>query len=248
MLTPQDLQGVYFEKARFGGYSMQSVDAFLEPLMNDYVTIYKENTVLKSKMRLLVERLEAYRGKEAEMRQAIADTQKTCDDMIAQAERRCAELAASAEVKAQPQPQAVPVVDTTAQDKLRELTENVQAYIGAAEEGIRQQQACLDMLKNLSVDVPAEPEPAPAVNKAYDFDSEADEPPMIVPEPQPVPDMPDAQEDIATEIEQSVEKIMENVPTPPEEMAKTKVMPAVDFGREDKFSDLQFGKNYDPTL
>ena len=65
MLTPQDLQEVSFEKAKIGGYVMQSVDEFLEPLMDDYVTLYKENAVLKSKMRLLVERLESYRANEA---------------------------------------------------------------------------------------------------------------------------------------------------------------------------------------
>ena len=55
MLTPQDLQEVSFEKAKIGGYVMKSVDEFLEPLMDDYVALYKENAVLKSKMRLLVE-------------------------------------------------------------------------------------------------------------------------------------------------------------------------------------------------
>ena len=100
MLTPQDLQEVYFEKARFGGYQMQSVDEFLEKLMNDYLALYKENAVLKSKMRLLVERLEAYRGKEAEMKQALAGAQATCDEMIAKAERQCADMLANAEAGA----------------------------------------------------------------------------------------------------------------------------------------------------
>ena len=32
MLTPQQIQEVSFEKALFGGYDMDSVDEFLEPL------------------------------------------------------------------------------------------------------------------------------------------------------------------------------------------------------------------------
>ena len=87
MLTPQDLQEVAFEKAKIGGYVMKSVDEFLEPLMEDYVTLYKENAVLKSKMRLLVERLESYRSNEANMKAAMEQTQKTCDAMIEEAER-----------------------------------------------------------------------------------------------------------------------------------------------------------------
>ena len=57
MLTPQQIQDISFEKALFGGYDMDSVDDILEPLTEDYVTLYKENSVLKSKMRILVEKL-----------------------------------------------------------------------------------------------------------------------------------------------------------------------------------------------
>ena len=50
MLTPQQIQDISFEKALFGGYDMDSVDDILEPLTEDYVTLYKENSVMKSKM------------------------------------------------------------------------------------------------------------------------------------------------------------------------------------------------------
>ena len=46
MLTPQDLQEVGFQTAKFGGYAKAEVDAFLEPLMDDYVALYKENAVV----------------------------------------------------------------------------------------------------------------------------------------------------------------------------------------------------------
>ena len=72
MLTPQQIQDISFEKALFGGYDMDSVDDILEPLTEDYVTLYKENSVLKSKMRILVEKLEEYRKQEASMQNAHA--------------------------------------------------------------------------------------------------------------------------------------------------------------------------------
>ena len=87
MLTPQDLQEVSFEKAKIGGYVMKSVDEFLEPLMDDYITLYKENAVLKSKMRLLVERLESYRANEAEMKAAAEKARKERDEIVAEARR-----------------------------------------------------------------------------------------------------------------------------------------------------------------
>ena len=50
MFTPQEIQEQTFSKAVFGGYDMQQVDDFLEPLTEDYIALYKENSVLKSKM------------------------------------------------------------------------------------------------------------------------------------------------------------------------------------------------------
>ena len=67
MFTPQQIEQVSFGKATFGGYNMDDVDAFLEPLTEDYVTLYKENALLKSKMRVLVGKLEEYRKNEAAM-------------------------------------------------------------------------------------------------------------------------------------------------------------------------------------
>ena len=61
MFTPQQIEEISFNRAKFGGYDMASVDAFLEPLTNDYVTLYKENALLKSKMRVLVEKMEELR-------------------------------------------------------------------------------------------------------------------------------------------------------------------------------------------
>ena len=59
MFTPQQNEQIAFSKAGFGkpGYDMQEIDEFLEPLTEDYVTLYKENALLKSKMRVLVGKL-----------------------------------------------------------------------------------------------------------------------------------------------------------------------------------------------
>ena len=97
MLTPQQIQEISFEKAVFGGYDMGSVDDFLEPLTEDYITLYKENSVLKSKMRILVEKLEEYRRQEGSMQNALMAAQKTCDQMIAETEKKCAKLLREAE-------------------------------------------------------------------------------------------------------------------------------------------------------
>ena len=96
MFTPQQIDQISFGKATFGGYDMQDVDEFLEPLTEDYVTLYKENALLKSKMRVLVGKLEEYRKNEASMKDAIVNAQKTCDKMVRDAEVKAAQMLSSA--------------------------------------------------------------------------------------------------------------------------------------------------------
>ena len=71
MLTPQDIQNQEFAKAVFGGYDMAAVDDFLEQLAADYTALYKDNMVLKGKLKVLVEKVEEYRSTEDAMRMAL---------------------------------------------------------------------------------------------------------------------------------------------------------------------------------
>ena len=100
MFTPQQIEQISFGKATFGGYDMQDVDEFLEPLTEDYVTLYKENALLKSKMRVLVGKLEEYRKNEASMKDAMVNAQKTCDMMVREAEQKCAQMLGEASANA----------------------------------------------------------------------------------------------------------------------------------------------------
>jgi len=96
MFTPQQIEQIAFGRATFGGYDMKDVDEFLEPLTEDYVTLYKENALLKSKMRVLVGKLEEYRKNEASMKDAIANAQRTCDKMIRDAEIKASQMLSTA--------------------------------------------------------------------------------------------------------------------------------------------------------
>ena len=98
MFTPQQIEQISFSRATFGGYDMQAVDEFLEPLTEDYITLYKENALLKSKMRVLVGKLEEYRNNEASMKEAIVNAQKTCDMMVKDAEAKCTQMLNEANV------------------------------------------------------------------------------------------------------------------------------------------------------
>jgi cell division initiation protein len=100
MITPQELDQISFGKQTFGGYDMQQVDDLLGRLLDDYVALYKENALLKSKMRVLVSKLEDYRKNEASMKEALAETQQNCDQMLKDTEAKCAQMLETANAEA----------------------------------------------------------------------------------------------------------------------------------------------------
>lgn len=240
MLTPQDLQEVSFEKAKIGGYVMKSVDEFLEPLMDDYVALYKENAVLKSKMRLLVERLESYRAEEANMKAAAERAQKKADELMEQARRRGDEILAQANREAKSVSHDADAAVVAEGDKLRRAKEFTAEFVQAVEAQIARQQQALEALKSL--DLPAAKQTAKPARKAYDYEAEQD-----APKSEPKPERTDNAEDIAAQIEQSVASITGDTPRPKADPnAATRVMPALDERTTAKFANLKFGKNYQP--
>lgn len=92
MLTPQELQNKKFEKAVFGGYDMSQVDDFLDSIIGDYTDIYKENITLKSKMKVLVDKIEEYRSVDDEIRKMLYTAQTKSKEMIANAEKEANDI------------------------------------------------------------------------------------------------------------------------------------------------------------
>lgn len=238
MITPQDIEAISFDKAVFGGYDMQSVDEVLEPLTQDYLTLYKENAVLKSKMRLLVEKLEEYRATEEKLKAAEAEAQKKCDDMIAEAERRCAAMAADAQAKAESTSRSSDAAVNGEKERLNRAKAATKEFIATVEGNIQKQLEVLGSLKLMDLETqPVAPVRHEPVRKAYDYETEKDDP-----RPAPAAES-ESTEQIADEIEQNVGRLV-GVPQADE---PTKVIPTIRPERQDLFENLQFGPNYDPT-
>ena len=96
MLTPQNFREKTFEKAIFGGYDMGAVDDFLDEAANDYAAIAKENMVLKSKMKVLVDKIEDYRATEDSMRLTLLSAQKLSLQIEEDARKKADDALASA--------------------------------------------------------------------------------------------------------------------------------------------------------
>jgi len=101
MLTPQEITEKVFVKAVFGGYDMTGVDDFLEVLSADYAALYKENAILKSKLKVLVEKVEEYRSTEDAMRMALLTAQRMGEEITIEANKKKDETIRGAEQEAQ---------------------------------------------------------------------------------------------------------------------------------------------------
>lgn len=224
MLTPQDIEQISFGRATFGGYDMESVDEFLEPLLEDYTTLYKENALLKSKMKVLVSKLEEYRTNEASMKDAIVNAQKTCDLMVKEAEAKCAQMLNDANATAIENAKNADAMIAAEEARVEDARKTACAKIDELKEQILSCVKALDRIK-------AANPPAPTSETGvFDYDqvegtaqSEADT----------------MADEISATLQTLIGTAEETVPT------AEPMHPTADT--TGKFKDLQFGPNYDPT-
>ena len=101
MITAQDIREKGFERVRLNGYDMAAVDESLEELADDVAASQKENAVLKSKMKVLVDKIEEYRANEEALNSAILSAQKLAVQIENEARQRAAATIAEADKKAQ---------------------------------------------------------------------------------------------------------------------------------------------------
>ena len=260
MFTPQEIQEQTFSKAVFGGYDMQQVDDFLEPLTEDYITLYKENSVLKAKMKILVEKLEEYRAQETQQSSAVADAQAKSAQMLKEAQAKCAAMLQNAEVNAQSNAQVNAANVQLAQinqqihaeqERLNYAKQTALNFISVLERDVQGHLALLETLKTRDLTqetAPASAAPAapakPAHEKPYDWQSD------VPAAPAAQPDENASTQEIASEISDNLEKLIGSEPAPTISTPAT-VKPAPKPMHPDsatiKFEDLKFGRNYDPT-
>ena len=147
MFTPQEIDQIAFGRVAFGGYDMQAVDEFLEPLTEDYVTLYKENALLKSKMKTLVTKLEEYRQNESSMKDAIVNAQKTCDKMVKEAEAKCTQMLTEANAAATENAKNADALIAAENARVEEAKKAATAKIDAIKEQILSCLQALDRIK-----------------------------------------------------------------------------------------------------
>ncbi len=245
MFTPQQIQEISFDTVRKGGYDMDSVDRVLEPLTQDYLTLYKENSVLKSKLRILVEKLEEYRQQESSMQNAILTAQKTSEKMIAEAEKKSAKILLEAEQKAQNKAQNIDSLTTAEEERLNAAKKASADFLDSMEKRLKRQIELIDELRKL--ELPEQVKEQPKERRAYDFNTEPAE-----------PTKEQKADALIEQIGQNIEEKMSDsfgrsggmsIHTEAYNAEEHKAAPLHgEFANATpkKFEDLQFGRNYHP--
>ncbi len=221
MFTPQDIDQIAFREATFGGYVIKDVDSFLEPLTEDYITLYKENALLKSKMKVLVSKLEEYRNNEASMKDAIVNAQKTCDKMVKEAEAKCTQMLVDANAAAVENAKNADALIAAENARVEEAKRVATAKIDDLQKQI---QSCLQALDRIKENY----KPAPTGAFDYDLDEGKED---------------KSTDAVADEISASLQALVgitDDVPT------KTEPHHPVS-DTTGKFANLKFGRNYDPS-
>ncbi len=249
MLTPQEVKSHAFQRASFGGYNMGQVDEFLDILTEDYTALYNDNAVLKSKMKVLVDKVEEYRSTEEAMRKALMTAQRMADDLVREAEAKKAAILAEAEEQAAQRVAELSAQVENEEFRLRTAQENTAAFVEQMRSLYTEQVQFLAKLEELAPEQPAAPAADPVEKAASEIDDNvqrllakamaeatAENVKAKLEEEEAEEDLSDTAEfePIKADLEQTIR--LER-PTAQEEYAsKTS---RIDFG------DLQFGKDYE---
>ena len=162
MFTPQEIQerSENLEKAVFGGYSVGSVEDLLNPLAEDYATLYKENAVLKSRLKSLAEKIEEYRKQEEGISSTMLAAQKAAEEIVAEAQRKSTRMLNESEQKLRTRNQELMLEVNAEQERVTLAKQAAAKFIVELEDRLQAQLVTLEKLKQMDLTVKASGEQA----------------------------------------------------------------------------------------
>ncbi len=242
MLTPQEVSERAFQKASFGGYNMGQVDEFLDLLTTDYTSLYNENAVLKSKMKVLVDKVEEYRSTEEAMRKALMAAQKMADDLVKEAEEKKASLLRKAEEEIRDRMGDLSKQVEAEEFRLQKAQQATASFVEKVRALHSQEEEILSRLQELS---PEAPPADPVAETVSEIDDNVQ---RLLAQAMQEAAAEGAQEDGAPEEKEEDEELSgdtaEFSPVTGAEAKKREEEPEHPARRFD-FGDLQFGRDYE---
>lgn len=261
MFTPQEVSEKTFPKSPSfsSGYDLAAVDEFLDTLTEDYTALYKENAALKTKLKILAEKVEEYRATEDTMRSMLLAAQKMAASMTEEAKEKGEKTLADARKESE---RLLTDARNAADELNRDLarkTEAARQKLSAAETAMKDYIAkslamCLDQADYLEklphselpaaqapAQEPADQEPAAEAAPAPEQPAEGEAPQETAPEENPAREPALSQDAVQLTEKDILAAYDEEKPAQP--------LPAdTDFRSEFKLDldELKFGRNYEP--
>lgn len=240
MLTPQEVSERAFPKASFGGYNMAQVDEFLDVLTEDYSALYSENAVLKSKMKVLVEKVEEYRSTEEAMRKALMTAQRMADEMVKEAQDQRDQILQQAKGEAEKQVEAVRKQVEAEQFRLTSAQQATAEYVQKVKELHQQAQAYLDQLDQITPQQ-AQPEQAAAPDPVDQTVSDIDDSVQRL----VAKAMAEAKEENERSRQEQEKDLSDTAEFPAQKDKEPQADDDMDQTTRIDFGELQFGKDYE---
>jgi cell division initiation protein len=232
-----------------GGYNMAMVDEFLDELTEDYTALYKENAALKTKLKVMVDKVEEYRATEDSMRAALLTAQKMAENLVAEAEAKKAELLKDVDATIRQRQEELSREVAQEEQRLENAKAKVAAFLEKSRALCQEQLSALDHISQeeltpAAVSVPVveevkQEETAAAIEESLrsafsmSFSSafEKDE-------------AEEAKEEPATIVE-TVQEVVSQPSEPLKEEDADSIYSEFHTTRRINISELKFGRNYD---
>lgn len=235
MYTPQEVRenSASFDRSVFGGYNMKSVDAFLTPLVEDYSALYKENAVLKSKMKVLVEKLEEFHEREDSMNKAILAAQKTADEMIVDTERKCAKMLSDTEETMRIRSQELKKEMAIEAERVNRAKKTAAAFILHVEEQMHKAVEQLESVREMSITPRVQKSAEMPVQPQIRMEKPAEPAPVAEPEAPVIelePPVRETPEQVSRQIEVNISRIISGEAEPQEARQEPQHTPEERFG------------------
>ena len=215
----------------------------MEELAGDFGTLQKENAALKSKMKVLVDKIEEYRSVENGMRRALVSAQSIAQETIDKAQAESAQLIAEARQNADEQIESYRIQIEAESRKLHTAREKTAQFLSRVTALYDEQ---TKMLMKMSASDELAVESAPAVAKAVvePVSSDTRIQPMPIAAAVPAP-LPEEDEDADVKVAQqptSRFNVMEVTLA-----SSSEPLPEQHGRRDFDFGDLKFGADYNPN-
>lgn len=122
MITPLDIENKKFSKKTLNGYNPDEVDDFLDEVMKDYETLFRQAKEDKNKIEELGDKLSHYNKIENTLQDTLVMAQSAAEEVKKAAEKKADQIISEAESKAK---ETSVEIDQEISDKKKEL-ENLQ--------------------------------------------------------------------------------------------------------------------------